>query len=101
MIGQAVKRLRTFSSGDASLSRLDGNEFGLIVVKDSDVGAMRAFAERVASSLNAPYEVDERVVTIDCYSGIALVPINADSPEGLHHAASVALSRARADGTAR
>ena len=101
VIGQAVKRLRTFSSGDASLSRLDGNEFGLIVVKDSDVGAMRAFAERVASSLNAPYEVDGRVVTIDCYTGIALFPVNADSGEGLHHAASVALSRARSDGTAK
>lgn len=100
-IMQVVKRLRTFASGEASLARLDGNEFGLLVAKDADASGMRALGEKVATSLNAPYEVDGRVVTLDCRTGIALFPVNADSSDGLHHAAAVALSRARLGGPSK
>lgn len=101
VIVQAAKRLRTFASGEASLARLDGNEFGLLVAKDADASGMRALGEKVAQSLNAPYDVDGKVVTLDCRTGIALYPVNADSSEGLHHAASVALSRARMGGASK
>ena len=101
VIVQAAKRLRTFASSEASLARLDGTEFGLLVAKDVDASGMRALAEKVAKSLNAPYDVDGRVVTLDCRTGIALYPVNADSSDGLHHAAAVALSRARLGGVSK
>jgi diguanylate cyclase (GGDEF)-like protein len=77
-----------------------GGEELAIIVRDSDLAAAQALAERLRERVAAEFAGgDGPVVTLS--AGVAAVPLHAATPEGLLHAADRALYAAKRQGRNR
>ena len=96
------ERLVDLVDADNTVARLGGDEFIVLAPCIAGPCDAAALADRIAASLNAPFSVDGRPVTITTSIGVALSRRGADQvPEALLRGADLALYRAKADGRAR
>lgn len=86
-------------------SRLDGQEFGLLLPQTSARGAgVQVVTERVRRAVEEAVfrdEGDELIGTITASLGVAGLPVDAEDPDDLLHAAREALKAAKAAGKNR
>jgi len=92
-----AERLTPFAAGRASIARIAGDEFALVVEGDATL-SMRQLAGRVRDSLAAPFEVSGSSIRLGASIGAALYPVNADSADFLFRAADAALAKAKSQG---
>jgi diguanylate cyclase (GGDEF)-like protein len=85
---------KTVRSGDV-VARLGGDEFMVIArnVSDRDVGL--SLASRIIKSLSVPMMIDGSEIIAGTSIGIALAPLDGDTPDRLMQAADIALYRAK------
>jgi diguanylate cyclase (GGDEF)-like protein len=96
------ERLVDLVDPDNTVARLGGDEFIVLAPRVDGPCDATALADRIAASLNAPFAVDGRQVTITTSIGVALGRRGAEqAPEALLRGADLALYRAKADGRAR
>ncbi|MTI45483.1 diguanylate cyclase (GGDEF)-like protein [Roseibium hamelinense] len=65
-------RLREFVSEKAQVTRLGGDEFGLLYFGALD--ELEAFGQKICTALSAPYQIGETPVAIGCSCGLAIYP---------------------------
>ncbi len=92
-----AERLKPFAAGRASIARIAGDEFALIVEGDAAI-SMRQLARRLHDCLAAPFEVSGSSIRLGASLGAALYPVNADSADFLFRAADAALAKAKSQG---
>ncbi len=92
-----AERLKPFAAGRASIARIAGNEFALVIEGDATL-SMRQLAGRVNDSLAAPFEVSGSSIRLGASIGAALYPVNAESADLLFRAADAALAKAKGQG---
>ena len=84
-----------------TVARLGGDEFAVLqtnVARSSDSAAL---GKRLIEAISAPYDLDGNQVIIGTSIGIALVPGDGESQDGLMKAADMALYRSKGDGRGR
>jgi diguanylate cyclase (GGDEF)-like protein len=93
-----AKRLRLLLPPGGTLARLGGDEFAMIVVGDKlrDLGIR--LAQRLITTLSAPFTTENARVDIGATIGIALRSPENASPESLLRAADIAMYRSKRDG---
>lgn len=80
------------------VSRLGGDEFGLIAEGVSDSADVPAIAERIRAGLREPFAIGEQQVEITTCMGIAVYPDDASDAEELLLSADTAMHHCRREG---
>ena len=94
LLRQVADRLRAEVGPNDRIARLGGDEFAIFSAT-ADRNEAGAFAQRVANSLRAPFELEQIVVDVQGSVGIALAPVDGTDVETLLQKADVAMYRAK------
>jgi diguanylate cyclase (GGDEF)-like protein/PAS domain S-box-containing protein len=90
-----AQRIRAASRESDFIARLGGDEFALLQLDAPSPADGGMLAEKLLSELSTPFMLDEREVRISASIGIAVCPVDADSPDGLLNKADLALYHAK------
>jgi diguanylate cyclase (GGDEF)-like protein/PAS domain S-box-containing protein len=83
----------------STLARLGGDEFNVLLDDIRDAGDAVRVAERLRHALQEPFEVDGHQVFTSATVGVAISKTGYHRPEEVLRDATLALNRAKADGT--
>jgi diguanylate cyclase (GGDEF)-like protein len=94
---------RLFSSLRAGdfLARTGGDEFGVLLKLDKGIEDAMQAAERIRTTLAAPFRLSELEIRVDCAMGCALLSGSEELAEEVLRNAQFALKRAKAAGEVR
>jgi EAL domain-containing protein (putative c-di-GMP-specific phosphodiesterase class I) len=81
-----------------TLSRLDGDEFTVLLTHLASAQSAAKVAQRILESLNAPYQIDDRQVVLTASIGIALLVQDGDDVDTLLRNADTAVHAAQEKG---
>ncbi|SFM28068.1 EAL domain-containing protein [Rugamonas rubra] len=101
LLCQLALRLAACRGERATLGRLGGDEFGLILAgggDGDDASDAVALAARVRQALRAPFALAGREVNLSVSIGVASFPADADDADTMLRYADTALSRAKEGG---
>jgi diguanylate cyclase len=101
LIGAVATRLSRVMRESDVVARLGGDEFAVIRTVASDASALHAVAERIISTLCAPYGLAEQSIIIGASVGIAVIDRNAAGAADVMRHADMALYRAKNEGRNR
>lgn len=80
----------------ATIARLGGDEFGLLLPSAETPEEASAVAQRIAQTLNKPFQVDNNTINIECKIGISIYPIHGEDENILIRNADKAMYQAKA-----
>lgn len=80
-----------------TIARLGGDEFAVLLPAVSDAERAREVAERLLTTLERSFQVEDLQLEVGVSVGIALYPEHADAPETLLQCADVAMYTAKQD----
>ncbi len=92
---EVARRLQAITRTGTTVARLGGDEFALIVEDAHVEDAGEAVAARVIEALGKPIVTSQATVEIGASIGIAHCPADGTDPEGLLHAADLAMYSAK------
>ena len=95
------KRLAACVRGRDTVSRWGGDEFVLLLPDAESRSFVEALARRIIERINAPFALDQHVITIGCSIGVALAGGRHVSIDELTREADIALYSAKEDGRNR
>jgi diguanylate cyclase (GGDEF)-like protein len=98
LLQTAADRMRSCVRSEDIIARLGGDEFAIVQVPSDEPQDVSALATRLIEVVGAPYLLDGHQVVVDVSIGIALAPLDGDTPDTLMKNADLALYRAKADG---
>ena len=98
LLRTAAERLTANVRTNDTVSRLDGDEFVVLLPGLVDDGIADTVANRILSDLSQPLVVGETVLTIPASAGIALTRDSGMTLDALMREADLALDQAKADG---
>lgn len=93
-----VSRLKMDSPENATICRLSGDEFALILPDISTAEDAANTAKYLKNSLSEPHKVGEEKVVCTCSIGIAFAPDNGENGQALVKNAKLALYRSKVNG---
>ena len=86
----------------AEVARLSGDEFGIaIAVQPGETGAAESAAESVLRAITTPLSIDEHVIQIGAFAGIAAVPASEARIPDVLRRADIAMEHAKSGRSAR
>jgi predicted signal transduction protein with EAL and GGDEF domain len=80
------------------VARLGGDEFAILQLNVSAPDDTRVLAARVVDLLARPFLLNGHVVNIGASAGVAMAPVDGETPEALLRNADLALYKAKAEG---
>lgn len=95
---QVSKRLRGMLRENDTLVRLGGDEFAILLTEMESSDEAVIVAEKLLSSVNIPYRLQDQVVHIGGSIGIAFYPDDAQDSEDLLRYADMAMYQAKKSG---
>lgn len=98
LIRMVTERITQSIRPDDSLSRLGGDEFGVILKHLNSPEIAEMISKRILSNLQNSFPIDESNIYISASIGIALFPKDGNSPEKLLQCADLSMYRAKEDG---
>jgi diguanylate cyclase (GGDEF)-like protein/PAS domain S-box-containing protein len=101
VLQEIARRLSAVVSSDDTVSRQGGDEFVLLLTRISDPSDAARVAERLIGAIEAPLEIDGRVLHVSASVGIALFPEDGQDMRSLTKQADTALYHAKQAGRGR
>ena len=95
ILKDVAERLRNNVKKGDIVSRLSGDEFGVIVPNIKDVEDASKIVERIISILEKPYKVADKTVYLTASIGIAMYPIDGEDADTLVRNAEIAMYHAK------
>ena len=95
---EVAVRLRSLTRATDLVSRLGGDEFGIILAQPRDMDAVDAACARIIEALRTPIRIAEQTVVAGASIGVAPVASHPTTPQQLCKAADVALYEAKRAG---
>lgn len=97
----AVATRLTEQAEDATIARVGGDEFVVLLAPPCDAARITAVAEALLAALDEPITVDDHQLTISACIGAVVTPVSGSDAEKLLDAADAGLYRAKAAGPNR
>lgn len=91
---QVARRLQDTCSSGATIARLGGNNFAVLIPTGAEGDAMECAAD-LCMKLREPMEIEGYAIEVDVASGCAIAPAHADTSGTLVQRAEFALQRAK------
>lgn len=85
-------------ASDGIVSRLGGDEFGVILADRADDDRPRALAQEILDRMRQPFRVDGHAIPVSLSIGIAIAPADGTDADSLLKSADLALDHAKQDG---
>jgi diguanylate cyclase (GGDEF)-like protein len=101
LIRLVAARLRGLVRDSDTVARLGGDEFAIVQTNIRAAADAAVLADKITTALREPFEVNGGQPLVGASIGIALFPLDGDSPEVLFKHADIALYRAKGDGRNR
>lgn len=98
LLKRVATRLHRLAPSHACLARMGGDEYVLAIANLTDMQTLIDYAERVLTTLDTHFYVDEYEIFISASIGVALSQPGIDSAENLIRNADTALYRAKESG---
>jgi len=95
VLQEVARRLVAQAGEVASIARLDGNEF-LLVLENADIDRAMDISSALAHALQQPIQLDAAKVLVNMHIGLAQFPEHGDSPQLLIQRAQIAMQDAKA-----
>ena len=95
VIKQVSKRLQSLIDPSATLGRIGGDEFILLLPSLSATSQVDSIATDIVRSLNTPFRIDDQEYTLSASVGISIYPSDALRPEELMTHVDAAMYRAK------
>jgi diguanylate cyclase (GGDEF)-like protein len=83
---------------DATLARMGGDEFAVIVPETSSHESVAALARRIVAGFTEPFMIGNTLVTLGVSIGIVIAPDDGKEPDVLLRRADLAMYRAKSEG---
>lgn len=93
-----ARRMKGALRGRDILSRMGGDEFGVLLTLDDGPGDALHVAKRIQAALATPFRLSAFEIRVDCSIGIALGADNLGEPEDMIRHAQFAVKRAKQSG---
>ena len=93
-----ARRLKGALRGRDILSRLNGDEFGVLLTLDDGPADALHVAKRIHAALANPFRLSDFEIRVDCAIGIAMGSDNDGDPEDLVRNAQFAVKRSKQSG---
>jgi diguanylate cyclase (GGDEF)-like protein len=90
-----ARRLVRLLKPEDTLARLQGDQFGLLLVSENELSRIGAVAEACVKAIRAPITFNDREISITASVGIALMDTSSDQAEGLLKDAELAMYAAK------
>ncbi len=100
MLTSFSERLLACARAEDTVARLGGDEFAILLGSGLGIDAARQVAERIASALRVPFQIDEHTVYSSASIGIAVAEPDAMEAERLMRHADLAMYHAKSNGKA-
>ena len=91
VLAEIGARLAAFASADVIITRLGGDEFGLLIRSPRSEETVMAFCNGVCEALQAPIAFGEAKIVVGCSGGLALYPSAGRTGDALFDRADYAL----------
>lgn len=101
MLKEVAERLRNGLRETDVLGRMGGDEFVAVLALDDEPGLAEQICARLLESLEAPFDIDELVLSVRASIGIALFPEHGQTADELINAADLAMYQAKLAGGKR
>jgi diguanylate cyclase (GGDEF)-like protein len=101
LIRNVTIRLSRALRGDDLVARLGGDEFAVISNTGTDQDKMMMIAQRIITTLCAPYAINKQTIVIGASIGIAIIDRNCIGAADVMRYADMALYRAKNEGRNR
>tara|TARA_R100000900_G_scaffold13099_1_gene11364 strand:- start:160260 stop:162812 length:2553 start_codon:yes stop_codon:yes gene_type:complete len=98
VLAEVAKRLGGVVSPDTVVSRLVGDEFGLLIKDCAGREAAKQLADTILERLSQPYEIDHHLIHLSASIGIACNCEPLSSPHELMQHADLAVEQAKRQG---
>lgn len=98
MLRQAGKSLREVCRKTDILARLGGDEFAVLVPQYTSIEDVALVAEKIISTLSAPFEIGGKIAQVGASIGIALYPADCKNQADLLNYADAAMYHAKSLG---
>jgi diguanylate cyclase (GGDEF)-like protein len=98
LLKQVADRLTECARKSDTVSRLGGDEFGIIMTNLNSVTGVEVLARRIINSVGRPFELDGERVFTGTSIGITVYPHDDRDPDKLIKNADMALYRAKQEG---
>ncbi|WP_017445905.1 EAL domain-containing protein [Gayadomonas joobiniege] len=98
IIKKIADRLKTFAASPATVSRIGGDEFVLVLPNLCELTQAEQVANQIATSFQTPFVIYEQEYKLTVSIGISLYPDDANDEETLMRHADVAMFRAKEQG---
>ena len=91
VLSEAGRRLAALTTGDVTISRLGGDEFGALIQSPGSAEEAIAFCDQICAALQTPISLGETQVATGCSGGLALYPSAGRTADALFDRADYAL----------
>ncbi len=98
LLVKIAERLRGCVRADDLAARLGGDEFGILLLDDPQLSRAERIAERIISTVQAPFSINGRELRVGASVGIATGRGGAEAPQELLRNADMAMYTAKSRG---
>ncbi|MCL9682798.1 sensor domain-containing diguanylate cyclase [Legionella maioricensis] len=99
LLNYVGKRLASICRAEDIVARIGGDEFAVILQSDSSKASAMELSERIVNSIEQPFNIDGRSISISISIGISFYPGDANYLEGLVSNADKAMYKAKKSGS--
>jgi diguanylate cyclase (GGDEF)-like protein len=98
LLVKIAERLRGCVRADDVAARLGGDEFGILLLDDPELSRAQRVAERIITTLQAPFSINGRELRVGASIGIATGRGSVEAPQELLRNADMAMYTAKSRG---
>lgn len=101
LLVEVARRLKSCTRSSDTICRLGGDEFALVLERLDEINDVVPVADKILTSLAAPFVLEGREVYVGSSIGISLHPMDGNDAETLLKHADTAMYQAKAEGKGR